>query len=247
MKKFLLAICLAVSAQAHAQFDRGVQNRPYTDLRPMHFGIMVGTHWQDLELVNAGPQTVTYADGTSEQTLVAADVDRWDMGFTVGVLAETRLSENFQLRIAPAMLFGNRHITYRDFTHTDDHGAPTVQHQYMKTVYFSTACDLIFAAPRVVNHRPYLLAGITPMLNMSNKSSEYLKLNKMDVFAEVGIGLDKYLPYFKVRPELKFMFGLTNSLDKRHASQLRDTGMLPYTQAVSKAHSKVIALTLYFE
>lgn len=34
---------LAVSAQ-----DRTVENRPYTDLRPLHFGVLVGTHVQDV-------------------------------------------------------------------------------------------------------------------------------------------------------------------------------------------------------
>lgn len=44
---------LAVSAQ-----DRTVENRPYTDLRPLHFGVLVGTHMQDVELMNAGPQII---------------------------------------------------------------------------------------------------------------------------------------------------------------------------------------------
>lgn len=29
-----------------------VQNRPYTDLRPFHFGVLVGTHLQDMEFEN---------------------------------------------------------------------------------------------------------------------------------------------------------------------------------------------------
>ena len=37
--------------------ERTVENRPYTDLRPFHFGVMVGTHLQDLEFINAGPVT----------------------------------------------------------------------------------------------------------------------------------------------------------------------------------------------
>ena len=38
-----------------AQTDRRVQNKPYIDLRPLHLGILVGTHLQDLELENVGP------------------------------------------------------------------------------------------------------------------------------------------------------------------------------------------------
>ena len=61
--------------------DDVVQNRPYTDLRPFHFGILVGTHLQDLEFVNAGPQVVTLEDGTQQTTDITADQDRWDNGF----------------------------------------------------------------------------------------------------------------------------------------------------------------------
>ena len=43
--------------------QRRVENRPYTDLRPFHFGVVVGVHMQDVELFNAGPQTLTLDGG----------------------------------------------------------------------------------------------------------------------------------------------------------------------------------------
>ena len=46
-----------------AQHDRRVQYKPYIDLRPMHFGILVGAHLQDLEFENAGLQTITDDNG----------------------------------------------------------------------------------------------------------------------------------------------------------------------------------------
>lgn len=40
----LLTFCfLSASAQ-----ERKVENRPYTDLRPFHFGVLVGSHLQDI-------------------------------------------------------------------------------------------------------------------------------------------------------------------------------------------------------
>lgn len=78
-----LALPLRLSAQ-----DRTVQNRPYTDLRPFHFGVIVGTHLQDIELRNVGPQTITYADGTTAEALVTTEQSRWDPGINVGVLGE---------------------------------------------------------------------------------------------------------------------------------------------------------------
>lgn len=231
--------------QVYAQ--RVVENRPYTDLRPFHFGVLVGTHLQDLEFSNVGPQTIVQEDGTTVDALITTDQDRWDAGFTVGVLGELRLSEHFQFRVAPAMYFGSHHITFHNMKVLDANGQPTEQRQELKTAYFSTAFDLIFAAPRSGNHRPYLMAGVTPMMNLSSKAQDYLRLKNTEVFAEVGLGCDFYLPFFKLRPELKFLYSLTNSLNKNHASELKDKNMLPYTNSVSKAHSKMIVLTFYFE
>ena len=103
MKQKLLTfiISLAITIQAGAQ-ERTVENRPYTDLRPFHFGVLVGTHFQDIEFQNAGLVTYLDADGIEQQSCVTVDQDRWDTGFTVGVLGEFRLNTHFQLRIAPA-------------------------------------------------------------------------------------------------------------------------------------------------
>jgi len=248
MKRFLtLFILLITLLRVYAQYDRTVQNRPYTDLRPFHFGVFVGTHFQDLEFNNVGTHTITNDDGTGYEALVTTDQDRWDPGFNVGVLGEFRLSTHFQLRIAPTLYFGTRHITFRNHKETTAEGKPKEQRQDMKTVYVGSAFELICAAPRSNNHRPYLLAGITPMLNLSNSGDDFIELKRYDTFAEVGIGCDFYLPYFKLRPELKFMFGLTNNFSSNHVNQIKDKAMLPYATSIDKARSKIIALTFYFE
>lgn len=246
--RILSFVCLTIaSLQATAQ-DRTVQNRPYTDLRTFHFGVLVGTHLQDLELLNGGPTVIDVEDGRGPvERTVSVDQDRWDAGFTVGVLGELRLNQTFQLRIAPAMYFGTRHLTFRNITDVNAQGEPTIQTQDLKTAYVSCAFDLIAAAPRFNNHRPYVIGGINPMINLSGKDNDYIKLKRSDVFLEVGVGCDFYLPFFKLRPELKFMYGLSNCLDTKHAKQVRDKNMLIYTNAVTEAHSKMIALTFYFE
>ncbi|MCR5076755.1 MAG: PorT family protein [Prevotella sp.] len=248
MKRIITALTLLTLTLVGQAQERTVQNRPYTDLRDFHFGVLVGTHLQDLELTNVGPQMIDLDDGNGlVEKVISADQDRWDAGFTVGVLGELRLNTTLQLRVAPAMYFGTRHITFHNLTDLNANGEPTEQIQEMKTAYISCAFDLIAAAPRFNNHRPYAMLGINPMLNLSGKDNEYIKLKKSDVFLEVGLGCDFYLPYFKLRPELKFMYSLSNSLDKNHAKNLRDKNMLMYTNSVSEARSKIIALTFYFE
>lgn len=234
--------CSQLSAQ-----ERTVENRPYTDLRPFHFGVLIGTHLQDIEFKNAGE--ITYIDNNDmeQHAITTVDQDRWDAGFTVGVLGEFRLNKSFQLRIAPAMYFGTRHLTYRSYTNKDALGNPTEEKQEMKTAYFSTAMDIIFASQRFNNHRPYIMMGINPMLNLNSNKDNYMKLKRNELFLELGIGSDFYLPFFKLRPELKFMYGLTDSFDKNHVNHIKDKNTLPFAMAAKSAHSKMIALTFYFE
>ena len=247
-KLILIIITMLATIKVAAQ-ERTVENRPYTDLRPFHFGVLVGTHLQDIEFLNAGEITYLDDNGNEVTSNVTVDQDRWDPGFTVGVLGEFRLSTHFQLRIAPTMYFGTRHISFHKVNQTTSEEGKVQEDvkQELKTAYISSAFDLIFAAPRFNNHRPYVMAGINPMMNLSGNKDDYLKLKKTDVFLELGLGCDFYLPFFKLRPELKFMYGLMNTYDKSHANNVKDKSMLPYTLSAKEAHSKMIALTFYFE
>ncbi len=242
---FLTALLL-ISLVAQGQ-ERTVENRPYVDLRQFHFGVDVGTHLQDVELLNVGPQIIEQEDGSVVERFISCDQDRWDSGFNVGVLGEFRLSTHFQFRIAPTMYFGTRHLTFLNHSEVDINGKPTEERQQLKTAYISCALDMIFAAPRFNNHRPYIVTGLNPMINLSGRDNDFIKLKRYDLYAELGIGCDYYLPFFKLRPELKFMYSLTNSLDTDHANHLKNRNMIQYTNSVSQARTKIIALTFYFE
>lgn len=242
---FILYIATAITA--YAQRDEVEQNRPYTDLRPLHFGIVVGTNLQDLELSNVGPQQLTMPDGSVKAANIYCDQHNWDVGFNVGVLAEARLNEYFALRFAPQLYFGTRGLKFINFDQKDEYGATKTETESVKSVYVGADLDLIYAAKRHNNHRPYLMAGIAPMFNLSNKSSKYLHMKGNEVFFEVGLGCDFYLPFFKLRPELKFMLGLSDCLKKNRLNDIKDETILPYAASVNKGTSKLIVLSFYFE
>lgn len=186
-------------------------------------------------------------DGTQQETLVTTDQSRWDSGINVGVLGEFRLSQHFQFRVAPTMYFGSRHIVFRDLKTLDANGKPEESRQDMKSAYIACSADIIFAAPRFNNHRPYLMAGVSPMINLSSKTSDYLKLKRQTFALELGMGCDFYLPFFKLRPELKFVYALGNTLDTKHPQEIRDKNLLKYAQSASEAKTKMVVFSFYFE
>ena len=240
----MILACLSLTGNAQM---RKIQHKPYIDLRPMHFGILVGFNMQDIEFENVGPQTITLEDGTTREETIVCDADRWNSGFSVGVLADLRLSQHLNLRFSPTMHFGAKHLTFRNLTETDQEGRLIEMTQDMKNTYISLPIDLKFSAERWNNYRPYITAGINPTMNLTSKNQEYIQLKKSDLFLEVGLGCDFYLPFFKLIPELKFCYSLTNALDRGHANELQDTNKRMYANAVRSAQTKMIVLTFYFE
>lgn len=237
---------LAAGVHCFAQ-ERRVQNKPYIDLRQLHFGILVGINMQDIEFDNVGPQTIVADDGTESTETIVCDDDKWSPGFSVGVTAEWRISAHLSARFTPTMHFGTKHLTFLNLTDLDENGDPSKETQDLKSTYISLPVDLKFAAQRFNNYRPYIMAGINPTINLKGKSQEYVCLKKYDTFIEVGLGCDLYLPFFKLIPELKFCYSLSSALDKDHADELQDTNLRSYANAVSSGHSKMIVLTFYFE
>ena len=247
VKVLLVLLAFHFSLLTSPAQERKPQNKPYIDLRPMHFGISVGFHMQDIEFQNVGPQLVTLDDGTTTTETVVCDQDNWNPGFSVGVLADQRISKHFSIRLLPTMHFGTKHLTFRHLNRTDPEGRIITATQDMKNTYIAFPINLKFSAERFNNYRPYIVGGINPMVNLTSKSQDLIQLKRYDTMLEIGIGCDFYLPFFKLIPELKFSYSLVNSLDKDHANELTDINQRVFTNSVSSGHSKLITLTFYFE
>ncbi len=247
MRRILAFFFLMVTVLPIVGQQRKVQNKPYIDLRPLHFGISIGMNMQDVEFTNVGPQVIKLPEGGEVPALVLCDADNWNPGFSVGVLADLRLGQHFALRFTPTMHFGTKHLVFRNLLAHTESGKLIEETQNMKNTYISMPLSLKFSSQRFNNHRPYLIAGINPMINLSGKDQDYIQLKRFDMMLEVGLGCDFYLPFFKLIPELKFSYGLINTLDEGHVSALTDVNKRVYAQSVSSARTKMIVLTLYFE
>ena len=227
-------LCVAVPLSAQT---RKVQNRPYIDLRAWHYGFLFGLHVQDLELTNNGHLNVL-DDGTNESWF--ADVPSYSPGFNVGVLGEARFTNELSLRIIPTMYFGDKTVIFYE------HNTGFTTQQTIKSTYFTVPVDMKWSAPRFNNYRPYVVAGVVPMLDLTVKKQKELLTKRLDLCFEVGMGCDFYLPFFKLIPEVKFCFGLPNIL-VHDRSDLIDKNLLKYTQAIDAAHSRMIVFNFYFE
>ncbi len=237
IKSHIILIALIFTClSAVARDNDKVLNRPYADLKPVHFGFSVGVAFQNLSITN---NAYVAEDGSSW----FAEIPSNSPGFTVGVLADLRLDKNFNLRFSPGMQFGNKVVK---FSNANDIVAPHSR-QNVKSTYVVLPVDVKYSALRYHNVRPYVVGGVMGVLDLSKRRSEQYQFSTTDAMLSVGFGCDIYLPYFKLCPELKFCFGLRNILKRDRPDLEDDPVMENFTKSVNKIASNMVVLTFYFE
>lgn len=234
---FLLLLC-AVATTASAQGARNLNdkllNRPYADQRPWHLGFSVGTHTQNLLFTHNGFITPDGQEWRFEQP-------SYSPGFCVNGLIDFRLSNYFNIRFSPGLYFGNRNIEMLDAN------TGATERQNIKSTFIVAPIDLKYSSVRLRNLRPYMTAGLMPAFDVSKKSHDFLQLKSADLYLTIGFGCDFYLPFFKLIPEIKFCFGLKDILQHDRPDLAEDNYGQQFTQSLTKATSRMIVLSFYFE
>ena len=100
---WLVLLLIAVPAKA--------QNNPYADDKLLHFGFSIG-----MDFLSYG---VEEADSLLQidrhETVYHARTSNIGMGFSVGFIADLRLTRHLNLRLCPGMHFGERTLTYMNY------------------------------------------------------------------------------------------------------------------------------------
>lgn len=169
------------------------------------------------------------------------DQPNYQPGFCVNGLFNLRLNSYFNIRFTPGMYFGSRDISMVELN------TGATERQNIKTTYVVLPVEVKYAAMRWRNARPYLIGGIMPAFDVGKKRSDFLQLKNTDIFLTVGFGFDFYLPYFKLAPEVKFCFGLGDVLQHDRPDLADNPDKFKFTQSLTKATSKMLVVTFYFE
>jgi len=229
-------------AVAQAQDNDMILNRPYADVKPVHFGFSVGMNFQNLAITNNG-----YITDDGEEWY--ADVQAISPGFSVNVLADLRLAEHFNLRVSPGLYFGNKVVQFLNHRGNPEwlEQSHYKQSQNVKSTYIVLPIDLKMSAKRYHNMRPYFTGGVMYAHDLAKDHSEQLKLKNGDLMLTVGMGCDFYMPFFKLCPEVKFCFGLKNILDKNRPDLEDSPELTRFSQSVNKVTNNMVIVTFYFE
>lgn len=224
------------------------------DFFKYHFGYFIALNQMDFSL-KTNQDLIGQIYSTDLYSKDFPDVDSIEFnsvhakptkGFTVGIIANLKLSKYFDLRFIPSLAFGERKLNY-SFSKILAGGA--FEQKDIEKSIISTHVDLPFhvkyQSERSKNFRAYVLSGVKFSIDLSSNSEknkeaneEFLRLKYTDLLFEAGVGVNYYFNFFKFGIELKMAYGLKN---------LIDTENNVYADALASIHSKIFQLSITFE
>ena len=238
IKKIIVSLLLCggllFSYTSSAQYSRVEMNRTDQDSKPYFFGMSLGINL-------ARFQTELHPRFLLDDSVFVAEPNN-SGGITLGFQATARLSNRFQLRFNPQLMFVERNIRYR-LKYPDSNGDTNVIKK-VESIIAAFPFQIKFQSDRIGNFRVYTLLGIKADIDMASnarakKAEELVKIEKYDFGPEFGIGFNFYFPSFIFSPEVKISNGLRNI----HA---RDAN-LKFSNVFDKIQSRMIVFTIHLE
>ncbi len=260
---FIVLQLIAGSVPALGQL-KNFNNLSHFDDRKLHFGFYLGINTMDYRISNyntvyENPVVMNQIEQNNPEfsatrlseiyqgkSTIVAEVYQIMPGFTVGGVINYRLTRDLDFRFTPGMSLGNRHFTY--FTKIDPKlYAGLEEDAYLSTpsAYVDLPLGIRYKGFRHNNLRPYIYLGAAYRhdLESKSKSENVVHLQRTGEYAEVALGLDSYLEYFRFTAEVRFSYGLNNLI--RHDWNSEN---IPYYGYNFKAlKSNIFTLIFYFE
>lgn len=206
------------------------ENMPKYDRRRFHFGINLG-------MIMSTVAIRPIDDLRSLPDTIYAVNSIWQPGFSMGIETNLRLAEHWDFRFTPTLSLAGHVLEFdRPGGQRDRFEIPSTYIEF--PLYFK------FKSSRLTNFRAYVIGGGKYVFDMSNKikaedAAEYpVKLNPHDIQAELGFGMDFYLPYFKFSTQLKVAWGFLN---------MKYTEDNMYNNAIDQINARSIYISFLFE
>jgi hypothetical protein len=228
---FYIFFSLLLSFDSKAQKELFLEDH---DNKPYYFGITLSGNV-------ARFQTELHKHFLEQDSILVAEPLN-SGGFSLGLLATTRLSNRFEARFNPQLSFLDRSIIYN--LNYPEHDQKTSITKKIESVIVTFPVQLKFRSDRIGNFRVYMLGGGKLDFDLASnararKAEELVKIQKYDYGVEAGIGFNFYFPSFIFSPEIKISNGLRNI----HS---RDE-LLKYSNVIDRIQSRQIVFSIHLE
>lgn len=201
------------------------------DAKPYYFGITLAANQSYFKLEHS---PAFLAD---DSVMIAEPLKT--MGFNLGLLANARLSEHFDLRFNPQLIFASKNLYYRD-----TYPKPQDTEKKIESILLSFPLQIKFKSDRIGNMRVYTIAGLKYDYDLASnarlrRAEDLVKIRKSDYGYEAGAGFEFYFESFIFAPEFKISNGFGNV-------HVKDPN-LRYSNVVEKLQSRMIVFSIHLE
>jgi hypothetical protein len=203
------------------------------DNKPYYFGITLGSNMSRFH-----PQL--HSRFLENDSILIAEPKNSN-GFALGLLATARLSDRFQLRFNPQLMFTERNIYYK-LKHPE--GGTTDINKTIESVIVTFPVQVKLQSDRIGNFRVYMMSGIKGDIDLASnarakKAEDLVKIRKYDYGVELGLGFNFFFQSFIFSPEIK----ISNGLGNIHS---RDPN-LKYSSVFDKIQSRMVVFSIHIE
>jgi Outer membrane protein beta-barrel domain len=204
------------------------------DSKPYYFGITLGVN---LARFQTGLDSRFLQN---DSVYIAEPVNSG--GFTLGLSATARLSNRFEGRFNPQLMFIERNIFYK-LKYPDYDGATDITKK-VESVIMTFPFQVKFNSDRIGNFRVYMLGGVKADIDMASnarakRAEDLVKIDKYDYGVELGLGFNFFFKSFIFSPEIKISNGLRNI----HS---RDEN-LKFSSVFDKIQSRMVVFCIHLE
>ena len=267
----LICIFLISNLSLFAQGWRaGTPNLMEYDWQRFRFGFSLG-----IDMVSANLKTKSNYEhpvNISPDNPILEIYSKSTPAFNVGIIANMRLGEYFDLRFIPGFSIAHDIDLYYRFTDKIFDPNPSRGNVWTDLILRKIECHYInlplfvkFKSSRMHNARIYVLAGGQVSLNMmSAKNNKIRILDPNGVKAEVipiikpydvqvkgGFGFDFYTAYFKFTTEFKVSYGVIELLENekgiRDKTNIEFYKKSPIVTGIQSLKSKTFTISFIFE
>lgn len=223
----LFSFCFTASAQKPL-YQEDHDNKPY------YFGITLATNLSRF-------QTDLHSYFLQQDTILVAEPANAG-GFALGLSATVRLTNRFEARFNPQLVFMDRNISYTLKYPDSELGTDVIKK--IESVIVNFPLQVKFNSDRIGNFRVYMLGGGKVDFDLASnararKAEELVKIQKLDYGIEAGLGFNFYFKSFIFSPEIKISNGLGN-IHSRDAN-------LKYSSVLDKIQSRMIVFSIHLE
>ncbi|HWC52528.1 MAG TPA: outer membrane beta-barrel protein [Chitinophagaceae bacterium] len=204
------------------------------DSKPFYFGITLGTNLARFQ-VDQHPKFLQDDSVYTAEPLNSG-------GFSLGLSATARLTNRFQARFNPQLIFMERDILYK-LKYPDFDGTTDVSKK-IESVLVTFPFQIKLQSDRIDNFRVYVFTGIKGDIDLASnarakKADDLVKIDKYDYGFELGLGFNFFFESFILSPEIKISNGIRNI----HS---RDPNLI-YSNVLDRIQSRMIAICIHIE